>query len=156
MHNLALGGDLFHGNASWIADAEGWEAAPHPGPVAGGTSQGGPFSRSLEQPEPTADMAAGSEHVGQHGPPLVFFRPSDEPMRRQHAPEQSVTSAVENAGSEDMLQHGPPLVFIRPSDEPMRRPPAPEQSETSGDANGSYEGPASIHVHQGTVFVHWS
>ena len=152
MHNLALGGDVFHGHASWIANTEDWDATPFPGPVAGGTSQGGPFSRLLEQPELTADVAAGSELVGQRGPPGVFFRPSDEPMRRPPAPEQSVTDAVEHAGSEDMLQHGPPLVFFRPSDEPWRRPPAPEQLETSGDANYSAEGPASIHVHQGTVF----
>jgi len=149
MHNLALGGDMLHGNASWIADAEGWEAAPCPGPVVGGTSQGGPFIGSLEQAEPTTDMAAGSEHVGEHGPPLVFFRPSDEPMRRPPAPEQSVTDAVEHAGSEHVGEHGPPLVFFRTTDEPMRRQPASEQSETSGDANYSAEGPASIHVHQG-------
>lgn len=109
MHNLALGGDLFHGHASWIANTEGWEAAPHPGPVAGGASQGGPFIGSLENPKPTADMAAGSEDVVQHGPPLLFFRPSDEPVRRQ---------------------------------------PASEQSEPSAVAACSYEGPASIHVHQ--------
>ncbi len=139
MHNLALGGDMFHGHASWIADTEGWDDAPPPRPVTYGTPQGGPSIRSIEQPEPIADMAAGSEHVGQHGPPLVFFRPSDEPMRRQPAPEQSVTSAVENAGSEDMLQHGPPLVFFRPSDEPMRRQPAPAQSVTSVVENAGSE-----------------
>ena len=186
MHNLALGGDIFHGHASWtdraVESLLNWEAAPRPGPVAWGTSQGGPFIRSLEQPEPTADMAAGgggvlgpdppsdlpndlpvrwlpvgeaagSEHVVQHEPPLVFFRLSDEPVRRQPAPEQLMPSAVENAGSEDMLQHGPPLVFFRPSDEPVRRAPASEQSEPSDDANCSAEGPASIHVHQGTVSV---
>ena len=153
MHNLALGGDIFHGHASWTANTEGWEAAPYPGPVTRGTSQGGPSIRSLEQPEPTADMAAGSEHVGQHGPALVFFRPSDEPMQRQRAPEQPEPTADVAAGSEHVLQHGPRLVFFRPSDEPMRRQPAPEQSEPSGDADCSYEGPASIHVHQGTVSV---
>jgi len=149
MHNLALGGDMFHGHASWTASPAvgllGWEAAPRPGPVAWGTFQGGPFIRSLEHPEPTADVAAGSEDVLGPGPPSVLVFPDDLPVR--------CLPAVDTADSEDMVQHEPPLVFFRPTDEPVRGPPASEHSEPSADANCSYEGPASIHVHQGTVSV---
>ncbi|DBA78877.1 hypothetical protein WJX77_008617 [Trebouxia sp. C0004] len=134
MHNLALGGDMFHGHASGTASvAEGWEAAPRPGTAASGTSQAAPFISSLQHPQPTADIAAGSVDVLQHEPPLVFLRPTDAPVRRQPAPEQSVPSA-----DADCFYEGPASIHVH-QEEAEGHPANNRQAALSGHGELSQE-----------------